>query len=90
MFDRLLKAIGWKNINVRKLIWLEGIITGVCAGVISILISLGMLWAMYGELPTTELPYILLTGFIPIIVGVLGTVVPAERAVIISAKAAMD
>lgn len=77
----LLKAIGWKNRNIRVLVWLEGFLTGIFAAILSLLATFVMLWGMYGKGLSEELYYILYTGFIPIIVGVLGTIIPAEKAV---------
>jgi hypothetical protein len=44
-------------------------------------LAFGMMWGLYRQLPTEELRFIFATGFIPIIIGILGTILPAERAV---------
>src|SRR5699024_9097363 len=80
----LLKAVGWKNMNVRVLIWLEGLFSGVFAAIIGLSLAFLMMWALYQEIPTEHLPFILSTAGIPLVIGVLGTVLPAERAVRIS------
>lgn len=80
----LLKAVGWKNRNVRLLILTEGMFSGLFAAVIGLSLAVAMMWGLYGQLPTGEFKFILLTGFIPITIGILGTIFPAERAVRIS------
>lgn len=77
----LLKALGWKNRHIRYLIWIEGFFTGLFAAIIGLLLATGMMWLLYQQLPTDDLWLVLSTGAIPIVVGILGTVIPAERAV---------
>lgn len=77
----LLKAIGWKNRSIRTLIWIEGLLIGIASAIIAILIACAILWFMYSELPGNEFSYILLTGLIPITVGLIGSIFPAEKAV---------
>lgn len=80
----LLKAVGWKNRNVRLLILTEGMFSGLFAAVIGLSLALGMVWTLYGAFATEELLFILATGIVPIIIGVIGTIFPAEKAVRIS------
>jgi len=80
----LLKAVGWKNRSVRLIIWLEGLISGIVAAVIGLALAFLIQWAMYGEITVEGLKFVLATGIVPIIVGILGTILPAERAVRIS------
>ncbi len=77
----LLKAIGWRNKSIRFLIWSEGVLIGLCAATVGLSFAFGMIWWLYGEFPAGELLFILSTGFIPIMIGVIGTIIPAERAV---------
>lgn len=77
----LLKAVGWKNRHVRLLILTEGMFSGLFAAVIGLSLAVAMMWGLYGQLPTGEFKFILLTGFIPITLGIIGTIFPAERAV---------
>lgn len=77
----LLKAVGWKNRTVRLLVLTEGLFSGLFAAIIGLALAFVMMWSLYGQLPTEELRFILLTGFIPIIIGIISTVLPAERAV---------
>lgn len=80
----LLKAVGWKNHHVRLLILTEGMFSGLFAAVIGLSLAMAMMWGLYGQLPMGEFKFILLTGFIPIIIGIIGTIFPAERAVRLS------
>lgn len=77
----LLKAIGWKNKSVRMLIWMEGLLNGFIAAVIGISLALLIQYTMYNEISGEGLKFVLATGIVPIVVGLLGTVLPAERAV---------
>ncbi|MEZ7171175.1 FtsX-like permease family protein [Sporosarcina sp. OR05] len=76
----ILKSVGWKNGTIRKLIWSEGLFTGICAAVLSLLLAFGAMWIFYGEIPFDDFGMIVVTALVPIIVGVLGTVIPAEKA----------
>ncbi|MFA1819109.1 ABC transporter permease [Virgibacillus oceani] len=77
----LLKAIGWKNSSIRMLIWSEGLLSGIAAAVIALVFAFSMMWGLFGEYPTTEILFIISTGCIPVIIGMIGTIIPAERAV---------
>lgn len=77
----LLKAIGWRNGTVRKLIITEGIYTGVLAGLLGIIIAIGMIWGMYQQFPLEHIGFLLATGIVPIFAGLLGSMPPAEKAV---------
>ncbi|MBD7986006.1 FtsX-like permease family protein [Sporosarcina sp. Sa2YVA2] len=76
----ILKSVGWKNGAVRKLIWSEGLFTGIYAAILSLLLAFGAMWILYGEIPIDDLNTILVTGLVPIVVGILGTIIPAEKA----------
>jgi len=77
----LLNAIGWRNKSIRFMILAEGLLCGVFAAIIGLLLAIGMMWAMYRQFPSDQLGFILLTGIIPIIVGIIGAIIPAEKAV---------
>lgn len=77
----LLQAIGWKKWQIRRLILAEGIFSGIFAALISLTVAFLIIWGLYAAFPAKEIGFILATGLIPIIIGVLGTVLPAERAV---------
>lgn len=77
----LLKAVGWKNGHIRLLVWTEGLLSGIFATIIGLGPVIAFMWYIYGDIPSQEFQFILLTALIPITVGILGTIVPAERAV---------
>ncbi|WP_053075152.1 FtsX-like permease family protein [Ornithinibacillus californiensis] len=77
----LLQAIGWKGWHIRRLILAEGVFSGLFAAVIGLSAAFLMMWGLYGAFPSEEIAFILATGLIPIIIGLIGTVLPAERAV---------
>ncbi|MFC4617790.1 ABC transporter permease [Camelliibacillus cellulosilyticus] len=77
----ILKAVGWRHRNVRGLVLLEGLWVGVAAGLISILLSLALIGLMYHQFPIKSLWLILVTGGVPLAVGILGSIIPAEVAV---------
>ncbi|MBE1556779.1 ABC transporter permease [Sporosarcina limicola] len=85
----LLKAVGWKNRNVRFLILTEGMFSGLFAAIIGLTLTFGMMWGLYRQFPTEELLFILSTGIVPILIGLVGTIIPAERAVRISPNQGM-
>ena len=77
----LLQSIGWKRWSIRRLILVEGVFSGLFAAVIGLTIAFIIIWALYAAFPVEEIGFILATGLIPIIIGVIGTIFPAERAV---------
>jgi hypothetical protein len=76
----VLKATGWQNTGIRLLVLLEGIMSGLLAGILGLGIALIIIYRMYGELPTGEFVFLFSTILIPIITGVVGAVLPAEKA----------
>ncbi|PAV29716.1 hypothetical protein CIL05_10110 [Virgibacillus profundi] len=77
----LLQAIGWKRWSIRRLILAEGIFSGLVAAVIGLTIAFLMMWGLYGAFPKEEIGFIVATGLIPVVIGLIGTIFPAERAV---------
>jgi hypothetical protein len=77
----VLKAIGWQNKHVRLLVLLEGAFSGLIAGLLGMGLALVFVWGIYGEIPLEHLLFLLGTIFIPIFTGVLGAILPAEKAV---------
>lgn len=77
----VLKATGWQNRSVRMLVLWEGILTGVLAGLVGISISLAMIFSIYGQLPAAEFGFLSLTLLIPVLTGVFGALLPAQKAV---------
>src|SRR5699024_2784621 len=77
----LLRAIGWKNSRVRRLILAEGVFSGLFAAIIGLGFAFLIIWGLYQAFPTEGIGYILATGLVPIIIGTIGAAIPAERAV---------
>lgn len=76
----VLKATGWQNKGIRLLVLLEGVLSGLLAGILGLGIALLIIYRMYGELPTGEFVFLFSTILIPIITGVVGAILPAEKA----------
>lgn len=76
----VLKATGWQNTGIRLLVLLEGVMSGLLAGILGLGIALIIIYRMYGEVPTGEFVFLFSTILIPIITGVVGAVLPAEKA----------
>lgn len=77
----LLKSVGWQNRSVRYLVLLEGGFSGLISAVIGLAIAFGIIWGMYQQFPIKHLGFLLATGVIPIVIGFIGAVLPAEKAV---------
>ncbi|WP_053075154.1 ABC transporter permease [Ornithinibacillus californiensis] len=77
----LLQAIGWKRWSIRRLILAEGVFSGLFAALIGLSLAFLIMWGLYGAFPTEEIGFILATGLIPVVIGIIGTIFPAERAV---------
>lgn len=77
----LLQAIGWRRNSIRRLILAEGIFNGLIAGIIGLCCAFFVLRGLYGEFPNEDIGIILATGLVPVIIGLIGSVYPAERAV---------
>lgn len=77
----LLQALGWKRWSIRRLILIEGVFSGLFAAFIGLTIAFLMMFTLYDSFPKKEVGFILATGIIPIVIGVIGTIIPAERAV---------
>lgn len=77
----LLKSVGWQNRSVRILVLLEGGFTGLVSAVIGLVIAFGIIWGMYQQFPIQHLGFLLATGVIPIVIGFIGAMLPAEKAV---------
>lgn len=77
----LLKAFGWKNSHIRKMVLVEGAVIGLVGGIIGGVLSFIIIYFMYGPIPLTELWLPLISCLIPIIVGMLGSWIPSRIAV---------
>jgi hypothetical protein len=77
----LLRAIGWRHHAIRKLIMSEGLLIGCLASVLALLIALLVIQALYREMPIHDIWYLLLLCGVPILAGIMGSIIPAEMAV---------
>ncbi|MBO0602440.1 FtsX-like permease family protein [Sporosarcina sp. E16_3] len=77
----LLKALGWKNSHIRKMVLVEGAVIGLVGGVVGGVLSFIIIYFMYGPIPLTELWLPLISCLIPFIVGMLGSWIPSRIAV---------
>lgn len=85
----VLKATGWRDTQVRILVLSEGLMTGLGAGIIGLLTALGLIGFVYNQFPTSELGFLSIMLLIPMVTGVLGALLPAQRAVSITPNAAI-
>ncbi|MFX3674876.1 MAG: FtsX-like permease family protein [Paenisporosarcina sp.] len=76
----VLKATGWQNKGIRLLVLMEGVLSGLLAGILGLGIAMLIIYRMYGELPIGEFVFLFSTILIPVITGVVGAVLPAEKA----------
>jgi hypothetical protein len=77
----VLKALGWRDGTIRKIILFEGGMNGLIAGIIGFGFALLGIIKVYGQFPINELFVLISTIAIPILAGVLGAVVPSTKAV---------
>lgn len=76
----VLQAIGWRRQSIRKLILAEGLYTGVASMIFVAFVATGIVFFLYRELTGFGIVLILLASLVPILTGVIGTLIPAERA----------
>lgn len=76
----ILQAIGWRKRNIRKLILAEGLYTGIVSMALVILLSISAVFFLYRELTGLGLTLIIASSFVPVLMGIIGTLIPAERA----------
>ncbi|SDQ93839.1 ABC transporter permease [Virgibacillus salinus] len=76
----VLKAVGWQNHTIRMLVLIEGGLNGLFAGVIGLGIAFGMIYGMYGQFPVEQIPFFLATILIPVVTGIIGAILPAQKA----------
>ncbi|WP_430791072.1 FtsX-like permease family protein [Virgibacillus flavescens] len=76
----VLKAFGWHNRTIRMLVLLEGGLSGLIAGILGLILAIGMVWGMFQQFPLEQLPFFVLTILIPIVTGIIGAVLPARKA----------
>ena len=76
----ILQAIGWRRNSIRKLILAEGFYTGVAAMIFVVIVATGAVFFLYRDLTLFGVTLILLSSLVPILTGLIGTLIPAERA----------
>ncbi|TJY42663.1 FtsX-like permease family protein [Cohnella pontilimi] len=77
----LLKTLGWPNYAIRKLVLLEGFITGCVAGFLALLLGITIIQFVYHKFPTGDLWFLILLGAVPLFTAVLGSLPPAKMAI---------
>ncbi|QZY88534.1 ABC transporter permease [Exiguobacterium acetylicum] len=85
----VLKATGWRNLQIRLLVLSEGMMTGLFAGLLGLIVALGMIGFVYNQFPTNELGFLSSMLLIPVATGIIGALLPAQRAVSIPPNAAI-
>ena len=85
----VLKATGWRDRQIRLLVLSEGLFTGFFAGIVGVLVALGLIGFVYNQFPTEELLFLSGMLAIPVVTGILGALLPAQRAVRITPNAAI-
>ena len=76
----ILKAVGWRHGKIGILILMEGIWMGVSAAVIGLLCGIAMIRVIYREIPLNDFLVIGAVGIIPILIAVIGSILPARMA----------
>lgn len=73
----ILQAIGWDRFVIRLTIITEGAIIGFIAGIAGLIISISVIGFIYGEFPTESIN-IFSSTIVPIIIGIIGSILPSE------------
>lgn len=76
----LFKSVGWKNGTVGSAIILEGAIIGFLAGLLGVVLSMAYIGFMYDIFPWDSLTVLSLTISIPVLIGIIGALIPAVKA----------
>jgi hypothetical protein len=77
----LLKAMGWRNGAIFRLILSEGLLCGLLAAIGGIGLGVLVIAVLYRQFPAEDMWLLLSAGLIPVLVGVLGAIFPAVMAV---------
>lgn len=77
----LLKALGWKNNRIRSMVLIEGAFIGFISGLIGSILSVIILYLMYGHLPLNQWWIFALNILIPVIIGIISAIFPSRKAV---------
>ncbi|MFZ3580064.1 FtsX-like permease family protein, partial [Virgibacillus sp. DJP39] len=76
----LFKSIGWKNKTVGFTIILEGALIGFLAGLVGLVLSMSYIGIMYQIFPWESITILSLTICIPTLIGIIGAIIPATKA----------
>lgn len=74
----ILQAIGWGRSAIRFSIIIEGAIIGFIAGLTGLIISIIVIGFIYSEFPTESYLIFSATMLVPIIIGIVGSILPSE------------
>jgi len=85
----LLKAVGWRNSNIFRVLIFEGMGMGLIGGVIGTVISVFLYWYLFGLLPANPWLYGVMLVIAPTLIGGLAAIWPALRATNIPAASAI-
>jgi hypothetical protein len=76
----VLKAVGWQNRTIRKMVLMEGAFNGLLAGLLGLMLAIGMIWVMYRKFPIEQLPFLSISLLIPVLTGMIGAIIPSQKA----------
>lgn len=75
----LYKALGWQDLTIRKMIYIEGGLIGFLGGILGVVFSIVTLHFMYQAIEWNEL-WVFVTGLIvPVFVGVISAAIPGRK-----------
>ncbi|TGB03742.1 ABC transporter permease [Halobacillus salinus] len=77
----LLRSLGWKNRYTRLMVYWEGAFVGLLAAIIGLGGAFALIWGLYQQFPVDYIGTITLTGLIPVLMGIIGSLIPGEIAV---------
>jgi putative ABC transport system permease protein len=72
------QAIGWGRAAIRFIIIMEGAFIGFIAGIAGLAISIAVIVVIYGVFPADSLLLLSLTIVIPVMIGIIGSLLPSE------------
>lgn len=76
----VLKAVGWSNNSIQRLIVLEGVFVGLIAGLVSLSISYTLIYFLYDLVPWNRPSLVIISILMPIFFGSLSAFMPARLA----------
>ncbi len=76
----VLKALGWRNRTIRLLVILEGLLSGMIAGLIGLCFAFILVFQIYGQFPFNQVWMYATSILIPISTGMIAAILPAGKA----------